>query len=209
MKTKQFTTRSGEIFNLTSVSQVDLTPLAQKAVALQPQPPVEVVQSANGPKEFVNENHPDFLKAKREWEVVNGLHALAALIELGVDLELAEEQQALVERRRKKLIRLNGNLPQYDYDIYVYISAICDEDEITDIANQISSINTPTAQQVQAHVDQFRPGVPGPAPHENKDAPKWNNFPEPELDLDALPGGEVLEHRPDSLLRRTGPRVAG
>lgn len=211
MKAKEFKTKSGETFKLTPVSQVDIAPLSQKAMALQPQPPVEVVQTASGPKEVANENHPDYLRAKQEWEATQGLFMYAAWVELGIDLELNEEQQALVERRRKKLKKLNGDLPQYDLDTYVYASSVCDEDELSELMNLVVSFNNPTAQQVQSHVDAFRvgPGIPGPSDNEDKNAPKWNNLPEPELDLDALPGGEVLGNKPNSLLRTIGPRVAG
>lgn len=209
MKTKQFTTKSGEILTLTPVNQVDLAPLRNRIQGLQPQPPVEIVQSAGGPKEFVNEKDPAYLKAKQDFELTNGTYAFATIIELGVDLELTEEQQAGVERRRRKFKKTFGDLPQYDLDVYMYVSSICDDDELTEIANLISSINTPTPQQVQVHLDAFRDGVPGPTAHVDKDAPKWNNLKEPELDLTALPGGPVLGDKPHSFLRTVEPRVAG
>jgi hypothetical protein len=85
----------------------------------------------------------------------------------------------------------------------------CDQDELTELMNQITSINNPTAQQVQAHLDAFRPGVQGAADNEDQDAPKWNNFPDREPILNALPGGQVGGDGPDSLLRIGRPRVAG
>ena len=211
MRSVKYTTKSGEVLTLTPVNQMELAPLTRKILELQPQPPVEVVQTANGPKEVSNEAHPDYLRAKTEFEATQGMYMFAALIELGVDVELTAEQEAEVKRRQKKYRKLFGELPQNEFDTYVYVTTLCDQEELSEIANRISSINSPTAQQVQSHVDAFRvgPGVPGPSDNEDKDAPKWNNLPEPELDLDALPGGEVLGNKPNSLLRTIGPRVAG
>lgn len=209
MKTRTFTTKSGEVLTLMPVNQVDLAPLRNKIQGLQPQPPVEIIQTATGTKEFVNENHPEYLKAKQDFEITNGTYAFAALVHLGVDLELDEDQQKAVERRVRKFKKTFGDLPQYELDVYMYVSSICDDEEMTELANLISSINTPTAQQVQTHLDAFRDRVSGPTINADKDAPKWNNFPEPKLELTPLPGGEVLEHGPNSLLRTVGPRVAG
>jgi hypothetical protein len=209
MKTKTFTAKSGETFTLSPVSQLELAPLAQKILPLQPKPPVEIVQTSNGSKEIVNEKNPEFLAAKQAFEMQQGVYMFAALVELGVDIDFTEEQQAAIDKRRKKRERLFPGMPENQFDTYVYVSMNCDEDELTQIANLITSINNPTAQQVQAHLDAFRPGVPEPTDNEDKDAPKWNQFQDREYELNALPGGEVLGDRPDSLLRKIGPRVAG
>lgn len=209
MKTKKFTTKSGEVLELNPVNQVDLAPLRKKIQGLQPQPPVEIITTSSGTKEFVNENDPQYLKDKQDFELTNGTFAFATIIELGVDIELTEEQLASVERRRRKFKKTFGDLPQYDLETYMYVSSICDDEELTAIANQISSFNTPTQEQVQQHLADFRDGVSGPTAHADKDAPKWNKLPEPELDLTPLPGGEVLGDRPNPFLRTVGPRVAG
>lgn len=209
MKTKTYTTKSGETLTLSGVNQVELAPLAQKILPLQPQPPVEIIQTANGPKEITNENNKEYLAAKQAFELQQGTYMFAALVELGVDIDFTNEQQAAIERRRKKREKLFPGLPENQFDTYIYVSMICDEEELTEIANGIASINNPTAQQVQTHIDAFRGGVQGPPDNEHQDAPKWNKFPEQQLELDALPGGPLLENGPDPLLRTVGPRVAG
>jgi hypothetical protein len=209
MKTKIFKTKSGETLTLLPVTQVELAPLAQKIIPLMPKPPVQVVQTANGPMEVAHETHPDYLAAQEAFAQQHGVFMSAALLELGVDIDFTPEQQAFIDRRRKKIERVFPGSPENQFDTYVYLKMICEEDELGEILKAISSINNPTAEQVQAHLDAFRPGVPGPESYEDKDAPKWNKLTEWQPDLNALPGGEVGGDRDTSLLRGIGPRVAG
>jgi hypothetical protein len=57
---------------------------------------------ASGSKEIVNENNPEYLAAKQAFEMQQGVYMFAALVELGVDIDFTEEQQAAIDKRRKK-----------------------------------------------------------------------------------------------------------
>lgn len=209
MKTKKFTTKSGVELTLVPVNQTELAPFIQQYAPTIPQPPVETVQTANGPKEIANENNPEYKAAVQAFELKHGVFMGAAVIELGVDVEFSDEDQARINSRKRKLEKIFPGTPENQLDTYLYIKMICTDEEIAQITQSISAINNPTAQQVQAHLDTFRPGVQGPSGNEDKDAPKWNKLPEQQPLLDALPGGEALGDKPGPLLRTIGPRVAG
>lgn len=209
MKTKKFTTKSGVELTLVPVNQTELAPFVQQYAPTIPQPPVETVQTANGPKEIVNENNPEYKAAVQAFEMKHGVFMGAAVIELGVDVEFSDEDQARINSRKKKLEKIFPGTPENQLDTYLYVKMICTDEEIAQITGAISAINNPTAQQVQTHIDAFRGGVQGPPDNEHQDAPKWNKFPEQLHEFDALPGGPLLENGPDPLLRTVGPRVAG
>jgi hypothetical protein len=133
MKTKIFKTKSGETLTLLPVTQVELAPLAQKIIPLMPKPPVQVVQTANGPKEVAHETHPDYLAAQEAFAQQHGVFMSAALLELGVDIDFTPEQQAFIDRRRKKIERVFPGSPENQFDTYVYLKMICEEDELGEI----------------------------------------------------------------------------
>jgi hypothetical protein len=209
MKTKTFTTKSGEVLALVPVSQIEIAPLAATIMPLQPKPPLQVVETAAGPREVPHETHPDYLAAKEAFEMKHGIFMSAALYELGVDIDFTPQQQALIDRRRKKLEKLFPGNPENQFDTYVYLKMVCEDDELTQIMSEITSFNNPTAQQVQRQLETFRPDVQGSSHYEDKDAPKWNRVPDWQPEVDALPGGEVGGDRDTALLRGASSRVAG
>jgi hypothetical protein len=118
VKTKTFTTKSGETFTLSPVGQMDIAPFAQNILALQPKPPVEIIQTASGSKEIVNENNPEYLASKQAFELQQGIYMAAAMIELGVDIDFTDEQQAMIDRRRKKKEKMFPGRPENQFDTY-------------------------------------------------------------------------------------------
>lgn len=174
---KTFTTESGIELPLCPVSQIDLIPLEALFNDGAPQPPVEIVDG----NPFTNFTHPTYLAAKARFEANQSVAGLAVLIELGVEIELTDEQLERIEKAKKRFARVYPHLvgsPEFGWDIYQYVKSICPTmDEIKRLADEIASINMPTAGQVQQHLDSFRPGVPGPEIDVDQDAAVGDRVP--------------------------------
>lgn len=174
---KTFTTESGVELSLCPVSQIDLIPLQSLLSKGAPKPPVEIIEG----KAVSNEAHPDYLAARETFDANQSVAGLAVLIELGVEVDLTDEQLARIEKGRKRFARVYPHLassPEFGWDIYQYVKSICPTmDEIKRLADAIASINSPTAQQVQEHLDSFRPDVSEQAADVDQDAPVGDNVP--------------------------------
>jgi hypothetical protein len=206
-KPRVFKTESGEELPICPVSEVDLTPFLKRLKKIGPQPPVEIVEGVA----VANEAHPDYLAALQDDNnLEQGTFMLAVYLELGLDLELDEDQQATVNRAKRKLSKVNPGAPENEFELYIYAKSVCPSmAELTRLMQSIQALNNPTAQQVQNALETFRPDVPRAAPYGDQDAPKWSGVPNREPEAFPLPGGEVGGDRDTALLRETIYRVAG
>lgn len=173
-KPRIFVTKGGDEIPYTFVSQADLIPLDTVLDDKKPSPPLEEVDTAAGIQLVPNEAHPEYKEALELFSVKHKMYMIACVIELGVDLEITEEQLADIARSQKKLARLmpdSGDSWTKDFNIYNYVKTICPSiDEQAQFSNIILGINTPTLEQVQKQLDTFRPGVPGSTNNVDQDA---------------------------------------
>jgi hypothetical protein len=171
MSTKKiFTTRGGIELKLRAVGQATLAQFIKELKSTEPQPPVQTIQTASGPKEIPHETHPEYLAALEDYRLRQGTFMLAVFIQLGVYVKLDEEDLEELRDLQANLELVNPGAPENKYLTYHYVSGICPEmEEINSLLEAIQSINTPTAGQVQTHLDTFRPGIPGAADNEDKD----------------------------------------
>ena len=175
---KVFKTKSGIELKLRAVGQATLAQFIKELKTTEPKPPIQTIQTANGPKEVPHETHPDYLAALEDYQLRQGTFMLAVFIQLGVYVKLDEEDLEELRDLQSNLDLVNPGAPENKYLTYHYVSGICPEmEEINALVMAIQSINTPTQEQVQTHLDTFRPGVSGPAGNENQDAPERSLVP--------------------------------
>jgi hypothetical protein len=206
-KKREFITGNGEVLPLCPVSEVDLTPFLKRLKTVGPQPPVEVIEGVA----VKNEAHPDYLAAlEQDNNLEQGTFLLAVYLELGLDLDLDPEQQARVDRAKKKLAKINPGAQENEFDLYIYAKTVCPSmEELTKLMQAIQNLNNPTAEAVQTALDTFRPDVSRSANNGNQDAPKWNRVPDWQPEIIPLQGGDLGGNRDTALLRGDFPRVAG
>lgn len=167
-KARVFVTRGGDEIPYTFVSQSDLVPLQSSLDNDKPLPPVEEVDTADGKRKIPNEAHPAYLEALSQFEAERNLYIIACVVELGVNLDITEEQLADITMYQNKLARLlpdvAGRSRTKDFNIYNYVKSICPSiEEQGQLHNAILDITTPTSEQVQKQIDTFRPDVSGTA----------------------------------------------
>jgi hypothetical protein len=198
-KPRVFKTESGEELPICPVSEVDLTPFLKRLKKIGPQPPVEIVEGVA----VANEAHPDYLAALQDDNnLEQGTFMLAVYLELGLDLELDEDQQATVNRAKRKLSKVNPGATENQFDLFIYAKSVCPSmEELTKLMAAIQALNNPTAQQVQNSLDTFRLEVQGPAGYGDKDAPKWNRVPDWQPETTEIQSGYLGGDRNSSLLR--------
>lgn len=204
-KQPTFTTRSGETFPLLAVNEVDFTPYIRKMLENAPEPPLELVEGRLVP----NPARQDYQDAVQDHTMKKGMLMMALYMEYGLDIELDEEQQAQVDRIKRRMEKRNRGALENGFDLFIYAKSVTDAEELTLLMQAIQNINNPTAEGVQAALDTFRPGVPGPANNGNKDASVWDRVSVGKPETDPLQSGEVGGDRLGSLLRRANPTVAG
>jgi hypothetical protein len=175
---KVFTTRTGIELKLRAVGQATLAQFIKQLKTAEPKPPVQTIQTASGPKEVPHETHPDYLAALEDYQLRQGTFMLAVFIQLGVYVKLDEEELEELRDLQDNLELINPGAPENKYLTYQYVSGICPEmEEINALLTAIQSINTPNQEQVQTHLDTFRPAVPGQTDNENQDAPERSLVP--------------------------------
>lgn len=200
-----FKTNSGEELPICPVSEVDLTPFINQLKDFT-KPPVEIVEGVP----VTNEADPAYLASLDSKNIEKGTFFMAVIIELGLDMELDDDQQAKVNRAKKKLEKINPNAQENQFDLYLYAKSICPSyEELTRLMGAIQGLNSPTAQQVQNALETFRPGIPGPAGHADTDAPKWVGISERQYEAPAVQGGALGGDNHPGFLRPVGTRVAG
>jgi hypothetical protein len=176
--TKVFTTKNGEVLKIRPVDEVSLAGVAKDMERGKPQPPIEVVQTSSGPKEIANENHQGYKDALQSFQIEKAMYMVAFFIQFGVQIRLTPEQLEEVEdiRANKELIR-PGAL-ENRFTTFIYVSTLCPTmEELYQLVEAIKGLNTPSAEQVQNHLDTFRPGISGQANNEDTDAQKRNIIP--------------------------------
>jgi hypothetical protein len=205
VKRNVFVTQSGEELLICPVSEVDLTPFLGELKDLKPAAPVEMVDGVP----VSNEAHPDYIDELNTHNLKKSTFLMAVIMELGLDLDLDEEQQTRVDRARKKLDKMNPGARENQFDNFLYAKLICPSmDELSRLMGAIQSLNNPTAQQVQNALDTFRPDVQRSTVNGDQDAPKWNRFPVGQYETDSLQSGDLGESA-NSQIREIVHRVAG
>lgn len=176
MKTlKEFKTKSGEVIKIRPVDEVSLAGVAKDMERGKPLPPMEVVQTAQGPKEIPNEAHPGYKQALEQFQLDKAMYMVAFFIQFGVSIRLTPEQMEEVEEIRENKELLKPGAPENKFNTFLYVTTVCPTmQELFELVETIKGLSSPTAEQVQMHLDQFRPGIPGPADNENTDSPERN-----------------------------------
>lgn len=167
-----FTTKGGIVLPIVPVSEVELVPVYRRLKL--PEPPVEKLP--NG-QDFVNKAHPDYIKAMEKATTDQGMYVLAVIAEFGVDLDLTDEQLAQVARYRKKREKTSPGAPENDFDTYLYLLQLgLDINDLTALTAAIQALNTPTHEQVQKHLDTFRPDVSRHTDNGHQDSEIWDSL---------------------------------
>lgn len=178
MKTKEFTTKSGDVLKIRPVDEVSLAGVAKDMERGKPLPPVEVIQTSSGPKEIANENHQGYMDALSSFQFDKAMYMVAFFIQFGVKLHLNPEQLEEVEDIKANREMLRPGAPENRFSVYLYVTSICPTmEELYQLVEAIKNLNTPSAEQVQTHLDMFRPGVQGTPDNANQDAPERSIFP--------------------------------
>jgi hypothetical protein len=168
---RTFQTRSGEVLKLRPISEITLVSAARQLKVMRPSPPVETVETQSGPVEIANEAHPEYLNALEDFEPLQSMFMVAFYIQFGVFAKLTDEQLEDVKDLQAKKEMVSPGAPENQFLTYLYVTTICTGwGELNELVNAIEALSTPTAEQVQAHLDTFRPGVQGAAATENKNA---------------------------------------
>jgi hypothetical protein len=178
MAEREFVTKKGIVLQLQEVDQVIAAKLTLPIEKREPTPPIEIVPAATGTKEFANENNHEYLEALKIYRAEYILFMVGLGIELGVDIELDEEKLKAARKVQTKRETYNPGAPENKFLTYMYVVSLCPTiEEQTNLSLAIGALNTPTEEQVQQHLNQFRPGVSGPSGDENQDTQEQNLLP--------------------------------
>jgi hypothetical protein len=203
---RTFKTESGEVLPLCPVNEFDLAPFIKQLTAGAPKPPLETVDGVS----VANEAHPDYLDALQTHNLTKGAYMMALYIEFGLDMELDEAQQASIGRAKRKMERINPGAPENKLDLFIYAKSVCTSaEELTRLMQTIQALNTPSLEQVQDHLDTFRPDVSRPTAHGNQDATERGGVTDRLPETNPVQGGNLGAVPFENLLREARPRVAG
>jgi hypothetical protein len=207
---KTFTTRSGEVLQIRPVSQLTISNVLSQLTGGVPLPPVQRVETVDGPRDIPNPNHPDYLAALQNMDVKQAFYIIAVYIQFGVKVNLTEEQLEDVRDLQANNELINPGAPENKFPNYLYVSTICDTmEELQELVQAIQSINTPTEAQVAKHVDAFRVDVTRQTLVANPNASVGDRVPEGGVSIYPLQSGPVGGDEFEEFLREAGSGMAG
>lgn len=207
---KTFITQSGEVLTLKAVSQVSLTGIVSKFLVGKPLPPTQTVETTDGPREIANPNNKAYVDMLEALTGREQILMLAFIIQFGVRINLTEDQLEDVRDQQLDNKTLDPEIGEENNLLtYVYVTTVCNGEELKTLVETILSMSTPTARQVQNHVDAFRPDLSGQTAYGNQNAIVRDRVPDWQPSFNALQSGEVGRDELDNFLREGRPRVAG
>jgi hypothetical protein len=128
----------------------------------QPKPPLQKVETLDGPAEVPNPDDPHYTAALAAWsqrvQEETGMRFMRVLARRGVRMEI---DTAWVDQFRADMDAAGAPIDGSDAEVYLYHYAAPLPEDIELIQRKVLRQSQPTEEAVQAHVDTFPSDVSG------------------------------------------------
>lgn len=165
--------KSGEVVLIQPVSPLLLAKLRRKYTKENPvpQPPVQRVNMGTHEspiwEESVNESHPDYLEAKREYAQAVEMQVRRSMLALGAEIEWTDAKHEALTRLREKAARagLEDEIEEDDNHAYISYIAVKAPEDYNALLTAIMEGSQPTEGAIEEGIATFRPEPNGQEPH--------------------------------------------